>query len=368
MNLLFSLLTVATITLSGAMAAPDFRRMIPATLPPSAAFRQPGWCLWDPCVIRDDQGTYHLYYSRWPTKLGFDAWCTHAEIAWATSHQPEGPYQFRGIALPSRGGGFWDGHSVFNTCVIRVDGKYYLYYTGNRGSADWKSDRPVKGMSPEWWLHRNAQCIGVAVADSPEGPWKRLDKPLMAPGAGIGQTIVNVPNMIALPGGGFRMYYKTLGEGPGKFGGGVFHFGADSPTPLGPFTRHPEPMVNKNKLMPKVGKRFDFHIDDHFEWYQDGMFFAIVKDHDAPYLTPHGRSLLLFDSPDGRSWKPSKQALVTDFAIKWQDRGLEKYTRLEMPKLLLDGEVPKLLSLAALPEGAEESFLVVIPLESASPQ
>ena len=363
MKLLCTLLTLAAIANPHADAAPDFGRMIPDTLPPSAAYREPGWCLWDPCVIRDDHGKYFLYYSRWPTKLGFDAWCTHAEIAWATADKPEGPYQFRGIALPSRGAAFWDGHSVFNTCVIRAEGKYFLYYTGNRGTGDWKSERPVKSMSAEWWIHRNAQCIGVAVADSPEGPWKRMDKALIEPGPGFGQTIVNVPNMIKLPGGGYRMYYKTLGEGPGKFGGGVFHFGADTPTPLGPFARYPEPMVNKNKLMPDVGKRFDFHIDDHFEWHQDGRFYAIVKDHDAPYLTPHGRSLLLFESPDGRSWKPSQQALVKDFSIHWQDRGRESYARLEMPKLLLDGDKPRLLSLAALPVNGKESFLVVIPLK-----
>jgi beta-xylosidase len=56
---------------------------------------------------------------------------------------------------------------------------------------------------------------------------------------------------------------------------------ATAKSPLGPFVRYPEPMVNKNKLLPVVKKPFDFHIDDHFEWVQDGRYYAIVKDHDA---------------------------------------------------------------------------------------
>jgi hypothetical protein len=345
----------------------DFTRLIPRTLPKSAIFRQPGWCLWDPCILQGEDGRFHLYYSRWPTKLGFDAWCTHAEIAWATATNAAGPYEFQGVALPARGTAFWDGHSVFNTCVVRVGPTNYLYYTGNRGTADWKPDRPIPLTSKEWWTHRNRQRIGVAVADHPAGPWRRFDQPLIEVGPDFGQTIINVPNLVTKPDGGFRMYYKTLGNGPGRFGSGVFHYGADAPGPLGPFTRHPEPMVNKNKLMPHVTKRFDFHIDDHFEWVHDGRYYAIVKDHDVPFLTSHGRCLLLFDSPDGRTWRPARHPLVQGFELRWEDGTRQKFSRLEMPKLLFEDGQPTVLSLAALEEGATESFLVLIPLQSPPP-
>ena len=340
----------------------DFTQRIPQVLPKSAIFRQPGWCLWDPCIVKGKDGLYHLLYSRWKTSLGFDAWCTHAEIAWAVSSKAEGPYEFRGTVLPQRGAEFWDGHSVYNTCVIRIGETFYLYYTGNRGTADWKPDRVIQSNDKEWWVHRNHQRIGVATADSPGGPWKRLDQPILDVGQGFGQTIINVPVMIQKPDGGLRLYYKTLGEGPGKFGSGVFHFAADAETPTGPFHRHPEPMVNKNKLMPEVKKPFDFHIDDHFEWWQDDRYYAIVKDHDAPYLTPHGRSLLLFDSPDGITWRPSKHSLVQDFSISWEDGKDQTFERLEMPKLLMENGQPRILSLAALEQGAKESFLVIVPL------
>jgi hypothetical protein len=343
----------------------DFSRLIPEMLPKSAIFRQEGWHLWDPCVVKGEDGLYYLFYSRWPAGVGYDGWCTHAEIAWATAPSAGGPYTFRGVALPNRGGNFWDGHSVFNTCVIKTGGKYYLYYAGNRGAPEWKPDRRIPPNSPEWWVHRNNQRIGVAVADSAAGPWKRMDKPLIDVGPDFGQTIINVPNMVLKPDGGYRLYYKTLGAGPGRFGSGVFHYGADAPTPLGPFVRFLEPMVNKNKLLPDVKKPFDFHIDDHFEWAQDGRYYAIVKDHDAPFLTPHGRSLLLFDSPDGRTWRPARHPLVKDFTVRWDDRSRQDFSRLEMPKILFEKNRPVLLSLAALDKSGGESFLVLIPLLSA---
>jgi hypothetical protein len=344
----------------------DFAKLIPGKIPKSAIFEQPGWCLWDPCIVDGGDGKFYLYYSRWPTKLGYDAWCTHAEIAFATATNAAGPYKFQGVALPARGEKFWDGHSIFNTDVMHIGGKFYLYYTGNRGTTNWAADRAIPVSSSEWWIHRNNQRIGVAVADLLRGPWQRFDKPLLDVGQGFGQTILNVPNLIVKPDGGFRLYYKTLGEGSGKFGSGVFHYCADADNPLGPFTRWPEPMVDKNKLLPEVKKPFVFHIDDHFEWFRDGKYFAIVKDHDAPFLTKYGRSLLLFESPDGRAWKLAAHPLVKDFSIRWDDGSLQKYSRLEMPKLLFQAGQPKILSLAALPEGASESFLVLVPLKSDS--
>lgn len=356
-------------TAASATLAPsdlDFTRLLPDPVPHTAAYREPGYHLWDPSVVRGDDGLYHLHYSRWKSSLGFDAWCTHAEIAWATAPAPEGPYTFRGLALPARGAEFWDGHSVFNTNVVRIGPRYYLYYTGNHGTADWSPERAIKPYSEEWWTHRNRQRIGVATADSPAGPWTRLDQPLLDTGPGFGHTIINVPNLVLKPEGGYRLYYKTLAEGPGRFGGGVFHYGADSDSPLGPFTRHPTPLVNKNELMPELKTRFDFHIDDHFEWFQGDRYYAIVKDHDAPYLTPHGKSLLLFESPEGRSWLPSRHTLVSGFSLHWNDGVRQTFQRLEMPKLLLADGQPRLLSLAALATSGGESFLVNLPLHPIS--
>ena len=31
-------------------------------------------------------------------------------------------------AAPLGGGEFWDGHSVYNTCIVRLGGKFYLFH------------------------------------------------------------------------------------------------------------------------------------------------------------------------------------------------------------------------------------------------
>ena len=315
-------------------------------------------------MVRTPDGVCHLLYSRWPAALGFDAWATHAQIARATAAQPAGPYRFQGVALGARGDRYWDGHSVYNTCLLSDGGRYYLYYTGNRGPSSWTPDQAPTTADEAWWVHRNHQRIGVAVATHPRGPWKRLDHPLLDTGPETGSGILAVPNVIHRPGGGFLMYYKTLAPGPGRFGGGVVHYAATSPDPLGPFRRQGPQMVNKQELL-HTSTPFNFHIDDHVEWYQDDRYFAIVKDHDAPFLTAHGRSLLLMESRDGFAWKLSPHPLVKDFRITWDDGTTQEFERLEMPKLYVVDGRPRMLLLAAklARDPSSSSFLLAIPLE-----
>lgn len=315
-------------------------------------------------MVRTPDGVCHLLYSRWPVLLGFDAWATHAQIAWATSARPEGPYRFQKVVLPARGASHWDGHSVYNTCLLADGGHYYLYYTGNHGTSAWTPDRAPTMSEEAWWAQRNSQRIGVAVADHPGGPWKRLDRPLLDTGPETGTGIIAVPNVIRRQGGGYLLYYKTLAPGPGRFGGGVFHYVAVAGNPLGPFRRQGPPMVNKQDLL-HTETHFDFHLDDHVEWFQGDRYYAIVKDHDAPFITPHGRSLLLMESPDGLAWKLAPHTLVKDFTVTWDDGARQKFERLEMPKLHLERGRPKVLFLAARAEGvpAASSFLLAVPLK-----
>ncbi len=89
-----------------------------------------------------------------------------------------------------------------------------------------------------------------------------------------------------------------------------------------------------------------------------------MKDHDAPFMTAHGRCLVLFESRDGLDWQPSRNCLVKDFSITWVDGKRDEFQRLEMPKLLIENGRPKILSLAAKPVKGDESYLVIIPLRS----
>jgi hypothetical protein len=340
----------------------DFQKLIPDTFERSFIFRLDDYMVWGADMVSTEDGTYHLFFSHWPEDLGFDAWVTHSMIGYATAPKPEGPYSYKGIALPPRGEEYWDGHMTHNPSIVSYRGKYYIYYTGSSGP-DWTPERSFDNKSSKRWRYRMNQRVGVAVADHPSGPWKRFEKPLLdVPEYGSG--IVATPCAMVTPDEKVFLYYKTQKQGVGRFGGGVYHYPSVSNNPLGPFTKVNTPLVDKNKLFP--GRHFNFHIDDHEEWYYEDRFYAIVKDHDAPYLTEYGKILYLLESSDGVNWTPSAHPFVEDRTIIWNDGAEKKYSRLEMPKIYLEKGFPRVLFLAARPvsDSDENSYNIAVPLKN----
>lgn len=330
-------------------ADPDFTKMI-QPVPASAKFEDPGHIVWCGTVVRDDQGKHHLFYSRWPRKLGHYAWVTHSEVAHAVADNPLGPYKFVDVALPARGKEYWDGLCTHNPTVVKFGGKYYLYYMGNTGDG--------KAMPTLNWTHRNNQRIGVAVADSPNGPWTRTDTPLIAPTPGFHDALCLAnPSVTQRPDGGYLMVYKAVGDnGKKPFGGPVVHIVATSDSPTGPFKKHSNPVF--------TSKGSSFAAEDPFIWYGSDRYWAIVKDFSGSF-TQAGTSLALFESADGFSWKPAAHTLVSTLDLKWADGTHQKLMKLERPQLLLENGQPTVLLCAAAPEGKlNDSFNVQIPLRN----
>jgi len=338
----------------------DFKKLIPDTLLKTSAFKLDSFMVWGADMVRTKDGTCHLFFSHWPKHLGHRAWVTHSMIGYATSGKPEGPYHYQGIALGYRNQTDWDGTMTHNPSVIEFDSKYYLYYTGTHGPGNWGPDQSIDNED-EAWQYRMNQRVGVAVASHPSGPWQRFDKPLLdVPDYGSG--IVATPCAMVSPENKIYLYFKTQLPGDGKFGGGVFHYPSVSVSPLGPFKKFDKPLVNKNEIFPD--NFFNFHVDDHEEWFQDGRFYAIVKDHDAPYLTEFGKILHLLESKDGMTWERSANPFVKDRKIIWDDGHIQYFERLEMPKIYLENGKPMVLFLSALPDDdpKEHSFNIAIPL------
>lgn len=325
----------------------DFAGMIQPA-PGSAKFTVPGFYVWCGTMVRGDDGKCHLFYSRWPLQHGFNAWVTHSEVAHAVGDTPLGPFKHQDVALPERGEGFWDGHCTHNPTVLRVGKKYYLYYMGNRGDRE-----PTKGLN---WVHRNNQRIGVAVADSPDGPWQRFDRPLLEPQSGFyDATCCNNPSVTARPGGGYLMVYKAVGDkGKPPFYGPVLHCVATSESPTGPFTRHPKPVFVKEGV--------PFAAEDPFVWCDGQRYWAIVKDN-AGYFTGAGRSTALWQSSDGLDWQLANHPLVATTEIAWADGRKQRMLALERPQLFFENGQPSVLLFATTDSKANEtSFNVRLPL------
>lgn len=328
----------------------DFNALL-QPVPPAARFSDPDYYIWCGTMVRGDDGKCHLFYSRWPRKLGHYAWVTHSEVAHAVADGPLGAFRHVGVALPARGAAYWDGLCTHNPTVRRFGGKYYLYYMGNTGDG--------VAMKTLNWTHRNNQRIGVAVADSPDGPWTRFDAPLIAPTPGFIDALCCAnPSVTERIGGGFIMVYKAVGDqGKPPFGGPVLHAVAFGDSPIGPFRKQPKPVFVKEGVA--------FAAEDPFIWTQQGRYWAIVKDN-AGNFTHRGKSTALFESADGLDWRLAKHALVATTEITWEGGRRQTLNSLERPQVYFEAGRPAVLLFACDEDGRREhSFNVRIPLKSA---
>ena len=329
----------------------DFQAMI-QPVPASAKFADPEFNIWCGSAIKGDDGKFHMFYSRWPRKLGHVAWVTHSEVAHAVSDSPTGPWKHHDVALPARGATFWDGSCTHNPTILRIGKKFYLYYMGNYG--DGVVQRPLN------WTHRNHQRIGVAVADSPDGPWQRFDKPVLdvSPDKDAPDSlVVTNPSVCVRPEGGLLMIYKAVGQKkPLPFGGPVVHLVAVSASPTGPFEKKPGEVFGAKGVM--------FAAEDPYFWRGSDRYWAVVKDNNG-HFTGKGYSLALWESADGLDWNLAKHPLVATPAITWADGTAKKLTALERPQVLLENGKPVVLCCAAADNSSRDgSFNVQIPLQA----
>ena len=329
----------------------DFSRWL-QPVPAGAVFENSDWCIWCGSAVRGDDGKYHLFYSRWPSKLGHYAWVTHSEVARAVADSPNGPYRHVEVVLPARGEKFWDGSCTHNPTILRVGRKFCLYYMGNVGDGV----VPPKSLN---WVHRNHQRIGVAIAENPAGPWTRFDQPVVdisedrgAPDA----LMTSNPATCVRPDGGLLMVYKAVAtKGKAPFGGPVVHLVATADKPEGPWKKTLTP------IFTQPGEHFA--AEDPFIWHDGERYRGIVKDNNGLF-TGKGYSLAHWESRDGFAWRPAKHVFVTTPEIAWTDGAKKKLNALERPQLIFDarGTPVTLLCAGAYTSDRTRSFNVAIPL------
>jgi hypothetical protein len=306
------------------------------SIPRSAAITIPGRHVWCCAPALSADGRCHALISTWPESAGFEAWVTHSEVWHAEAPSPAGPFTVTGPVLAGSGGAGWDGRVVHNPCLLPWDGRWVVVYMGTTGP-----DLPPGHATADatWWAYRNRQRIGVAVADHPRGPWTRLDRPLIdVEPEGWVHLMTSNPAVARAPDGSWRMLFKTVEAGPAPFGGRVLHAVATAASPLGPWTRAPEPVFTA------AGVRFP--VEDPCLWWRDGAWHAIVSDHRGTF-TGAGRSWARFRSCDGVAWEPAAQPLVARLELPWADGAVEPVERFERPQVLLVDGAPRWIAGAA---------------------
>ncbi len=235
--------------------------------------------VWGCAPIYDDEGKVHVYYSTWAKG---EHWLTDSKIGHAVADQPEGPYKKMGIIMKGRKGK-WDAHTIHNPNISRVDGKYVMLYIGNDTlkQDNWR----IKAKAA------NTQRVGMAISDSPYGPWKRFDKPVIDVAtdslAWDGYCTVN-PSFMKHPNGEYWIYYRAWDRrNDDRRKTGV----AMSKSLEGPYVKYKDnPVID----FPEKGGQ----TEDPYMFYYNGKFHCLIRDM-GNYDWLSG---LYLESEDGLHW------------------------------------------------------------------
>lgn len=302
------------------------------------------WNIWCGSMVKGYDNKYHLYYSRWPRSCGHEAWISHSEIAYAVSDTPDGPYQFVNVSIPAYAEKGWDNATSHNPYIIQYNNKYYLYYAGTTGNLV-NSDHKIAAYGAEWWERRNTQRIGVAVADNPQGPWKRFNTPVLSVSSdstAFDALCVTNPAICIGRNNKIVMVYKAVSKN-GTQSGGVVRFSvafADSPT--GPF-------IKTNQLIFQPEKESEQMVaEDPFIWFDKkrDKYYAIVRDVVGQFTGEDSGGLALLQSKDAIHWTKTERPKVLPVTLQWENGTLyhAKEDHVERPFLYFNEKgIPELL-------------------------
>lgn len=309
-------------------------------------FKTDDYFNWGPSMLKGPDGLYHLFYSRWKKEYGFTGWLTHSEIAHAVAPSPAGPWEYRSTALQGAGKGHWDAITAHNPKIKFFEGKYYLYYIStNLGEQVYDEKQLVEtartGYShPLWKPLRSNQRTGVAVANSLDGPWERLDTPLIEPSGPITTLTVN-PAIDRGPDG--RYYLIVKGDKPNETRFIRNQAVAISDNPAGPFEMQEKPVIDY------------LDTEDVSMWYD--------KSREQFYGIFHAHSFIgMINSPDGIHWKKATEYALSPKYIPLSNGDTLRPDRMERPFVYQEDGAPQVLSVAV--KKGNDSYLVFIPVKA----
>lgn len=291
-----------------------------------------GYYVWGTSPIVGPDGKTHLFFSRWDSKRGMGGWLNSSEIAHAVGDKPEGPYYNIETLFAPRGEGYFDGTTCHNPHIKFIDGKYCLFYIGNSNK---KTD---------------TKRVAMAIADSPYGPWKRPDTPLVEVNNAVDawdNHCTSNPTFIKHPNGKYYLYYKSWNSSE--------YYNSDHPTIKGnrkyglaisdklegPYIKYAgNPVIDYSSFGNNR------QLEDGYVFMEKGRFYMIARDM-GRFDQKVG---IIIESKDGIHWTEPKIAYFgVDHYVQEPPapKNLTKYGRFERPQLLIQNEKPTHLFVAS---------------------
>lgn len=334
-------------------------KLLPAVK--GGGFMMDDYWVWDPSVIKGEDGRYHMFASRWSKAIGFDKWVTNSEIVRAVADRPEGPYTFAEVVLSARGKQWFDGLTTHNPRITKYKNEYLLFYMGNT------YDFPVPDNNIDIWADGRAQKawmnkrVGLAVAPRITGPWKRVAQPVIAPRPGKWDaTITSNPSPVVRPDGTVYLMYKSSSKDltpPLLLGAALSKQGYS-----GPYRR----LSDKPVFDFKSNAQKENDVEDPFVWWTGNRYELIMKDRFGHICGEEGGGIHA-TSKDGVNWTLSNPVKAYSRTIQWDDGTVTRQANFERPFLLFENGKPTHLFAATgsgnKPYQVDETWNMVMPLK-----
>lgn len=305
------------------------------------AYIEEGYWSWCGSVVKGDDNLYHMYVSRFPKSLPFHpGWMVASEVIHAVSAKPQGPYQFSDISLPPRGAQYWDGRMTHNPSIQKHNGKYYLFYIGSTHPFEEPTYDELT-LSSKWCIvARSNKRIGIAVADSPYGPWTRFEKPILDTKANTFYSyLTSNPAPSVQKDGSVYMIFKGRGHKDHTF----THMSlgvAFAPSVLGEYK-----VLNNDQPIFNVNTQGE--AEDPFLWTDNDGFHMIFKDQVGAYTGEKGGGVLAHSS-DAVKWKIDQSPKAYSRTLKFDNGSTGTQGQLERPFILFENEKPAYLFFATM--------------------
>ena len=251
---------------------PELRPLTFRYQPAAGIGHEKGCTRRDPSDVIEVDGTWYVWY----TKI-YDQASGYWGTVWYAASEDSGlTWTERGEALGTGKEGAFDSQAVFTPNIIAADGKFYLYYTGVR---------PTPGRNDGIFENNSTTditAIGVAVSDSPNGPFRRIDdSPVLEVSTDPEDFDSYRVDDAALlfRDGRYLLYYKGRSRVHGSQGPRHTQMGvAFSDNPEGPWVKYGSPILPQSHevlIWPhRIGVAALASFSSTFEYALDGIDFT----------------------------------------------------------------------------------------------
>jgi hypothetical protein len=196
----------------------------------------------DPSDIIRVNNKYYIWY----TKIHKDkphypgGW---SGSVWYATSEDGHTWEEKGVAIDHSPQNSWDGHGVYTPNIMKYQEKFYLVYTAMPSPFDRKYSQA---------------SIGIAVSDSPDGPWvKSENNPIISPGSSLSEAdgFLVDDAVFVLNHDKIYIYYKGYPKWIDQEGNNVRASGntylmvTKAENPEGPYVKHPLPLFRGHEAV-----------------------------------------------------------------------------------------------------------------------